>query len=146
MGHRQADEAAAGVGIGVRRPLAGEIGQEEQPLAAGRHRLGLFGQQVVDFAFGPLGRGRVGLAQLVAEPLQRAAGREVHAHHVPLAVDGVAEGVDAAQRIDLHLVAVDEHHAGGADRGARARPWRRCRCPRPRRRSRPPRPPPRNRS
>ena len=53
----------------------------------------------------------------VAEPLQRAAGREVHAHHVPLAADGVAEGVDAALGIDLHLVAMHEDHAGGAERG-----------------------------
>ena len=40
MGQRQADEAAAGVGIGVRRPLAGKIRQEEQPLAARPARLG----------------------------------------------------------------------------------------------------------
>ena len=45
VGQRQADEAAARVGIGVRRALAGEIGQEEQPLAAGRRRLGRFGSE-----------------------------------------------------------------------------------------------------
>ena len=98
MGQRQADETAAGVGIGVRRPLAGEVGQEEQALAAGRHGFGLFRQQVVDFCLSPLGLGHVGLAQRVAEPLQRAAGRKVHAHHVPLAAHRVAEGVDAALR------------------------------------------------
>ncbi len=41
VGQRQPDEAAPGVRVGVRRPFAGEVGQEEQPFAAGR-RLGRF--------------------------------------------------------------------------------------------------------
>ena len=42
VAQRQADEGAARVRIGVRRPLAGEVRREEQPLAAGRplRRLG----------------------------------------------------------------------------------------------------------
>ena len=55
-------------------------------------------------------------AQRVAEPLQRAAGGERDAHHVPLAVHRVAERVQPALGIDLRRVAVDEHDAGRADR------------------------------
>ena len=40
----QADEAAPGVGIGVRRPFSGEIGQEEEAFAAGRDVFRLGGQ------------------------------------------------------------------------------------------------------
>ncbi len=143
---RQADEAAAGVGVGVRRPLAGEIGQEEQAPRCRPAPLGPRRPADRRFRVSPACRGRVGLAQFVAEPLQRAAGAEIHAHDVPAAVDGVAEGMHAAQRIDFHFVAVDEHHAGGADRGARARPWRRCRCRPPPPHNRRPRRPRRNRS
>ena len=114
---RQTDETAACVGVGVRGPLAGKVRQKEQPLAADRCFFRFLGQQVVDFSLGAFCRRLVRLAECVAEPLQRSAGREVHAHHVPAAADGVAEGMYAPQRVDLHLVAVDEHHAGGADRG-----------------------------
>ena len=114
---RQADEAAAGVRVGVRRPLAGKIGQEEQAVAAGGHGCGLGGEQFVGVDLFLLRLGHDRGAQGVAEPLQRSASRKVHAHHVPLAADGVAEGVDAALRVDLHFVAVDEDHAGGAQRG-----------------------------
>ena len=54
---------------------------------------------------------------MIAVPLQASAGREHDAHHVPLAADGVAEGVHAALRIDLHLVAVGEDDAAGSHRG-----------------------------
>ncbi len=43
----QADPAAAGAGVGVGAALAGEIGQEEQPLAAGRGLFGLGDEQLV---------------------------------------------------------------------------------------------------
>ena len=114
MGQGQADKAAPGVGIGVRRAFAGQVRQKEESLAAGRDIFGLFGQQVVNFFFGLFSGGNVGLAHFIAEPMQRTAGRKIYAHHVPFAPYRVAKGVHAALGIDFHLVAMDEHHAGGA--------------------------------
>ena len=44
---RKPDERAARIWIRVRRPLAGEVGREEQPLRSGRPRLGLGVEPVV---------------------------------------------------------------------------------------------------
>ena len=41
MAHRQAGEGAAGVGVGVRRALAGQVGQEREALGPGLPALGL---------------------------------------------------------------------------------------------------------
>jgi hypothetical protein len=58
--------------------------------------------------------------RLLAEPLQAAAAGKTDAHHVPLAVHGMAEGVQPPLWIDFDRVAVDEHDARGADRGRQA--------------------------
>ena len=137
---------ASGSACGVRSPE--RYGRKKSPSLPGRH-LRRFGRE--DFIrivapFSPfLGRGHVGLAKPIAEPLQRAAAAEVHAHHVPLAAHGMAEGVQPAQRIDFDLVAMHEHHARGADRRGERRPCRRCRCRPLRPRNRRPRRPRRNR-
>ena len=68
-------KAARADGIGVRRPLAGEVRREEEPVDPGPPRLRL-GDEV--------GERRL-RREPVAEPLQRPGGREHHAHRVPLA-------------------------------------------------------------
>ena len=45
--------------VGVRRALAGEVGQEEEPLGARRRRLRFVGEQIVDVDLLSLGDGRV---------------------------------------------------------------------------------------
>ena len=109
------------VGIGVRRALAGEVGQEEQALGCRAATGGFVGEHVVgiDFCFFAA---IACLAELVAEPLQRAAAGQADAHHVPLAVDGVAERVQPAARVDLRLVAVHEHDAARCRSRWRATP------------------------
>ena len=98
-------ERAARVGVGVRRALAGQVGQEGQALDAGRPRRGLGGQRVEVVA----GRDDV------AQPAQRARRRQHHAHRVPGAGHGVAERVHAGLRVGAVRVA--------------ARRTRRRRCP-----------------
>ena len=76
------DPGAARVRVHVRRALAGEIGQEQQPVGAGRHRGGTVhqrGERVQPLAAMQIGLGR---NDLVAEPAERAAGGEDHAHQV----------------------------------------------------------------
>ncbi len=52
--------------------------------------------------------------ELIAEPLQAEPGALRDAHHVPFVAHRVAEGVDAAGGIVLHLLHVREDHAGSA--------------------------------
>ena len=77
---------ASGSGCGLRSP--GEVGQEQEPVAARGHRR-------------PSARRaspkRHARRQRVAEPAQAAGGREHHRHQVPAAGHGVAERVDLAR-------------------------------------------------
>ena len=100
------DERAARVRVGVRGPLAGEVGEEQQVLGA-RGPGGGFVEQYVER--------RVGVGD-VAEPGERAGGREHHPHRVPGAGDRVAERVDARLRVRGEFVERREHHAGCPER------------------------------
>ena len=91
MARAQPYEGAARVGIGMGRALAREVGQEEDAAGACRRRLGLRHELV---------EGHSG-CEGVARPLQRAGGREHHAHGVPAAGHRVAEDVHARLRIRL---------------------------------------------
>ena len=71
--------------IGVRRPLAREVGEEEEALGRRRPRGG-FGEEPL---VGDLRRDRV------AQPAQRPRGREHDAHRLPGGGNGMAEGVEA---------------------------------------------------
>ena len=51
------------------------------------------------------------LANGVTKPLQRAAGGERDAHHVPFAAHGMAERVQPALWIDLRRFRVNENNA-----------------------------------
>ena len=102
MRERQADEAAAGVGIGVRRAFAGQIRQEEQALRCPRGPAAAsFGEDVVDARFLAL-RDQVLAQTCSANHCSEPPADKADAHHVPLAVDRVAERVQPAERIDLH--------------------------------------------
>ena len=85
----KAHERAAGVGIRMRRALSGEVGQEEQTVRAGIPALRLADE---------LSECRTRRSH-VAEPLQRAGGRQHHAHHVPGPRHSVAERMHARPRI-----------------------------------------------
>ena len=71
----EADERAARVRVGVRRPLAGEVRQEQEAVDTRLPGLRLRDERV---------ERRVGRDD-VAEPLERAGGREHHAHRLPCA-------------------------------------------------------------
>ena len=105
MAGAQPDERAARVGVGVRRALARQVGQEEDAAGAGWRRLGLGHQDFERHA----GRERV------ARPLQGARGREHHAHRVPAARHRMAEHVHARLRIGMVGGQRGEDDAGGAE-------------------------------
>ena len=86
----QADERAPGERIGMRAALAGEVRQEEQPVAARRRPSPAAVDEVAELD---------ARRERVAEPAQAAGGREHHRHEVPAAGHGVAERVDAAVRL-----------------------------------------------
>src|ERR1700677_4708841 len=90
----------------MRRALAHQVGQPEEPLGACCSARRLSCKRIV------IGAGR----KLIAEPLQAETGALSHAHYVPLAADGVAERVDAAARIVCHLFHVREYYARSAER------------------------------
>ena len=134
VAQRQAGERAARVGVGVRRALAGEVGQEREPLGARAPSAAAAATSVVEAAPG---------AAVSRSHGQRARGGEHHAHRVPAARDGVAERVDAralGRRANARQRGEDDA------RGARARPRAAPAGRRPRRarrrpgRPRPPRP------
>ena len=82
--HRQADEGAARVRIGVRRALSGQVRKEEEAVRPGRPTTGL-GDEIVERRLG---------REAIAKPLQGAGGGEHHAHGVPCARHRVAERVE----------------------------------------------------
>ena len=118
----QAGERAAGVGIGVGSALAGEVGEEDEALGS-RRPVACLAPAVASKR--RLRRGRV------AQPRERTGRGEHHAHGVPGAGRGVAEGVHAGFGVGGERVERGEHDARGAERHrhrARAgRPPRRAR-------------------
>ncbi len=86
---REPDEGAPGQWIGVRGPLSGEVGEEEQTVAPGRH-LGRTRHQVLERAVGGQG---------VSQPAETAGRRQHHSHHVPATGDRMAEGMDPSIRL-----------------------------------------------
>src|SRR5689334_6646239 len=91
---RESDEAGPSVGVGMRSSFAREIGQEEQSFRSGRDRSRFLVEDFVGtwFSFSQCDF----FAERLSKPLQRAAAAQAHAHHVPLAVDSVAEGMQPA--------------------------------------------------
>ncbi len=106
MAELEAREGAARVRVGVRRPLAGQVREEVEAVAAGRD-LGRPGHQVLEGAAGGEG---------VAQPAQAPGRRQHHPHHVPAVGHGVTEGVHPARRLDGGAVGGGEHHSRGAER------------------------------
>ncbi len=100
----EADKGPPGQWIGVGRALAGQIGQEEQALAA-RFDGGSRGQQIV---IADVGR------QGIPVPAQAAGRREHDAHEMPAPRYGVAEGVEPTIRLDEGLVYRGEDYARSA--------------------------------
>ena len=109
MAQRESGERAARVRVGVRRPLAGEIRREQQPLRARLPALGLASSSAV------LG------AEHVAQPGERAGRAQHHAHRVPGTGTAWQKTCTRASRVGLRT------------RGAPRTPRRTCRArPRPR--------------
>ena len=71
--------------VGVGRPFAGEVRQEDESLRGRGPARSLRGQNLE----------AVRRAERVAQPTERAGGGEHHAHRMPSARNGMAEGVDA---------------------------------------------------
>ena len=94
-------EGAAHGRVVVGRALAREVGEEEE--VAGRLAGGHARRQVGGRAAGEAG-----------EPVERVRGREDHAHLVPAAGHGVAEGVDGGGGLWSVAVPSREQDAGGA--------------------------------
>ena len=112
VARRQSDECAAGKRIEMRRALAAEVRQEDQPFGAGRNRFRQVGEIVVPEML--TGHG----TQRVAEPAERSASRECDRHQVVTTGHTVAEGVQPPMRIKRNLVGMGEDNAAGADAAA----------------------------
>ena len=115
MPNGQANPPPLGVGIEVRGPFTGQVGQEEEALRARARQGRLRGQDVVRIDSLLLAPGDLGLAQLVAKPPETAAGGEHYAHQVPGTRHRVAAALQAAQRVKSRLVGVCKNHARGPD-------------------------------
>ncbi len=83
MALRETDKGAAGIRVGVRRPLAGEVGQEREPFDTWLPALRLGDQGTVVLTG----------CRDVSEPAKRSCRREHDAHRMPAARDGVTERV-----------------------------------------------------
>ena len=110
------EERPARVGVRVRRPLAGQVRQEDQPFRAGRDVPRALGHQVVRVVADRPGDDAFRLEERVrAASAATAARRQDDAHGVPLAGHGMAERVDAQLRVGRGRVRVGEDDAAGAD-------------------------------
>ena len=100
------------------RALAHQVGEPQQAQRCpGGTCLGFLDDQIVSIetvcrAYQASEAPKLSRNQREREP--RALG---HAHHVPLAGHGVAEGVDAAARVELGRFGVSKDHAGSAEGG-----------------------------
>ena len=108
MVERKSRERAPGIGVGVRRALAREVRREENAVCA-RRRLRSVGQQLL-----------VACAEDVAQPAERAGGREHHAHRVPGVRDGVAERMHSRLRVGGECGQGREHDTGRAEHDRQA--------------------------
>ena len=103
--------------VGVRRALAGEVGQEEQPFAAGRRHGGFFGEHVVDVDLAASWPRRSSawhsaLRNHCSEPPAESV-TPIMCHLPRTAWQNVCSRPAGST---CGVVAVDEHDAGGADR------------------------------
>lgn len=106
VAHAEAHEGPPRAWIGVRRSLAGQVGQENQPLAARRYTGRLAHQLVVALT----------RRKRIAIPAQAAARREHHAHQVPSPWHGVTESVQPPTWLNPVAVGVGKYHPRCADR------------------------------
>ena len=97
--------------VHVGRALAGEVGQEQEPVGAGRHGSGLLQQRRERIAVAGVERG-----DLVAVPGQSTARGQDDAHQVVAAGNRGAERVERTLGVDARRRAVHEQGARGADR------------------------------
>ncbi len=105
MAEAETAERSAGRRVEVGRPFPGQVGEEDQTLAAGGHVLGLRQHRVV-----------VDLREEgVVEPGQGAGCRQHHSHHQPPVRRGVAEGVDPTLAVRQEAVRRSQHHPGGPE-------------------------------
>ena len=102
VAQREADEGSPRIGIGVRRPLAGQVGQEHEAFRARLPALRL-GEQPVEGLSG---------CERVPKPAERSRRREHDPHRVPHAGDGVAEDVRAGLGVEGGLRERGEDDAG----------------------------------
>ncbi len=73
MPQGQPDPGAAGIRVGMRGPLPGEVGQEEEAFRSGRGCGRLRAHQFIGIDLHAAGHGGFGMGQLIAIPLQAAA-------------------------------------------------------------------------
>ena len=104
VAERQADEGTACVRVGVGRALALQVRLEEKALRPRLPALRL-GEQIL--VRRP--------AERLVQPLQRACGREHHAHRVPHSGEGVAEDVQPRFGVGPVFGQRGEDDAGGAE-------------------------------
>src|SRR5262249_53534622 len=105
VAQRETDERAARVGVCVRRPLALEVGEEEEALGTGLPGCGGGGELVV--------RGTRSTG--VAKPTKRHRCVEHHAHRLPRVRNGVAERVHTGERVVYVGGKGREYDAGRAE-------------------------------
>ena len=115
MAGGEAEERGPHRRIPPRRPLAGQIGMEDQAFAARRHPLGDAGQHVIGIDAEALRGFRLGGGQFVAHPAEGdAAVVDGAADHPVLFRQQVTEG--ASRRVGARSVDDRPHRATGADR------------------------------
>ena len=98
MAQRQANEGAACERVWMRAALPGEVGEEPEAVAAGRHGIGPSQEHVVAGA----------RRHRIAEPAQAAGRRQHDRHHVPSSRHGMAEGMDPPARVEERPIGAGE--------------------------------------
>ena len=113
----QAEEHASAVRIQVRGTLAHQVGSIQQLVGTNGGQGSFLVHQVVRINTHGGCRFFFGCAESIPEPFQGKSCCLGHAHHVPCAGHGTAEGVHAPLGVDGQVIRVGEHDAAGANGG-----------------------------
>src|SRR6202021_1264260 len=115
---RETDKRGARIGIAMGCAFTHQVGRPKEAVGAGWRAGGFLAESLVRIAPIFIGCARGG-TEAIAEPSQREASSLGHAHHMPSAGNGMAEGMNSPLGIERRPVGSCKYAPGSSDGAAR---------------------------